>query len=76
MFTSIHLEWYQWLAVLAAAFSIVLGAIRFWLLFFRKPQQQSPPSLSQRGKFNQNIIVNGGSGSPNVEIQTNIRNKQ
>lgn len=76
MFASIHLEWYQWLGALAAGVSIIVGAIRLRLMFLRKAQPLSPPSVSQRGKFNQNIIVNGGTGSPKVEVQTNIRSKQ
>lgn len=74
--TSMHLEWYQWLAAIAAVISIVAGTVRLWSVFSRKPQEHSPPSISQRGKFNQNIIVNGGTGSPTVDVQTNIRRGQ
>ena len=71
-----HLEWYQWRGVAAALVTIVVGAVRLWVIFTRKRRAPEMPTISQRGKFNQNIVVNGGSGSPKVDVHTNIRSKK
>jgi len=69
-----NIEWYHWLAAVAALASIVAAIVRIRVALRReKPHVANHGSVvKQRGRFNQNIVVNGGS---KVDVQTKIGGK-
>ena len=73
-----QVEWYYWLSAVAAIASIIAAIVRIRAALKKADEPTVPVSntVLQRGRFNQNIIVNGGASSSTVDVTTNIKERK